>query len=989
MSIYSENSEASTANSVFESVSNSQPQNSVFETSFEDVNSAFFHRGHKAESVAEYLYKIRDDSNNYEFLGTDTEDGIEAILSERQGHSLHEIIDGDDPLRPFIDFDLPVETLNKIEPKITGVETRNLLCRAFKEVCLEIYPDWDKTTLTIASSSDSKKISLHISTFGLRLKNISKVAKFTELVRKKLPIALQSKNIVDNIANKKSFSLRIVGTPKFIEKTNEHVRVKKALYPKDGSIFDFMLRPPHDESPVIDSSLLSISEYVATKISNTCTTEDIEIELNLVAKLLEEFEIEGYELSCPHESFPDTFPLKRVTPAFCPLCYREYGYKDPHTSDNAYVIRNKKSYSFYCHRANNSREAGSRKPSIKLTIKEKTSEREESLLVPEKINQPRITDPNDRFVWGDLIDMCSSGEKYTRNKVYEAIQATIAYIDRGKKFWIFKVEDEDEDGGLTFEFVPKLELANYEINIIEFGGESIKLRSLIDRAVTKSLIRYRKINFLPYPPNVIPPKTNFFNLFLGFTATPAPEINKEIMDPILWHVKNVICDENNELIEYIWNWWAFLVQKPEKKPRSICVLKSTLQQCGKNIIIDFIGDKVLGPKLYYATSDLGKILGKFNSLIQGKKLVVMNETGMASGEWHKFNEHLKALITEPKVSIERKGLEPIHLKDYSAFMVTSNQDAPLKIDARDARIVCFDVSARCRGNIPYFKRLAKILEHPDAPGVVMRYLLNRDLSNWDPQDIPSTKMKTDTMMKQLSNPIRFVIQHISSWSENQIEKPICGNLYQNYITWCESNGEGRISNNKFGGFLPPIGIEKKQVRVNGKRESIYIIDRSKIVAKLRESIGDIEEFLDTPEAETFTNTSTDIPVFDISEITPTEPEKKISESSTTDHIKKGKNVSPASPITNMTQDLFDSITNESPVASPSKSTDISLPPEIEHVESVDDRSEPASEIIKPANDEVEPSPIESVENELRASNEAPPQQISYPPGYQSREQQEI
>ncbi|CAJ0642951.1 924_t:CDS:1 [Entrophospora sp. SA101] len=405
------------------------------------------------------------------------------------------------------------------------------------------------------------------------------------------------------------------------------------------------------------------------------------------------------------------------------------------------------------------------------------------------------------------------------------------------------------------------------------------------RAVTKSLIRYRKINFLPYPPNVIPPKTNFFNLFLGFTATPAPEINKEIMDPILWHVKNVICDENNELIEYIWNWWAFLVQKPEKKPRSICVLKSTLQQCGKNIIIDFIGDKVLGPKLYYATSDLGKILGKFNSLIQGKKLVVMNETGMASGEWHKFNEHLKALITEPKVSIERKGLEPIHLKDYSAFMVTSNQDAPLKIDAGDARIVCFDVSARCRGNIPYFKRLAKILEHPDAPGVVMRYLLNRDLSNWDPQDIPSTKMKTDTMMKQLSNPIRFVIQHISSWSENQIEKPICGNLYQNYITWCESNGEGRISNNKFGGFLPPIGIEKKQVRVNGKRESIYIIDRSKIVAKLRESIGDIEDFeLETHGLSTSdisqdslpTKTSmAEIPVFNVPETKEeeNEPEK--------------------------------------------------------------------------------------------------------------------
>ncbi|CAI2187032.1 10171_t:CDS:2, partial [Funneliformis geosporum] len=85
---------------------------------------------------------------------------------------------------------------------------------------------------------------------------------------------------------------------------------------------------------------------------------------------------------------------------------------------------------------------------------------------------------------------------------------------------------------------------------------------------------------------------------------------------------------NEELNGYIWNWWAFLVQKPEKKPRTILVLKSTLQQCGKNIITDFIGDKVLGQHLHYATSDLEKILGRFNSAIQARKLIVMNETDL-------------------------------------------------------------------------------------------------------------------------------------------------------------------------------------------------------------------------------------------------------------------------------------------------------------------------------------------------------------------------
>src|SRR6266542_1029772 len=152
------------------------------------------------------------------------------------------------------------------------------------------------------------------------------------------------------------------------------------------------------------------------------------------------------------------------------------------------------------------------------------------------------------------------------------------------------------------------------------------------------------------------------------------------MDLILWHVKNVICSGDERLDEYIWNWWAYLVQKPEEKPRTILVLKSTLQQCGKNIITDFIGDKVLGQHLHYATSDLEKILGHFNSAIQARKLIVMNETGMSNGNWHRFNRHLKSLIMEGMVTIERKGIKSKRIDNFARYIVTSNQDAPIKID---------------------------------------------------------------------------------------------------------------------------------------------------------------------------------------------------------------------------------------------------------------------------------------------------------------------
>ena len=119
------------------------------------------------------------------------------------------------------------------------------------------------------------------------------------------------------------------------------------------------------------------------------------------------------------------------------------------------------------------------------------------------------------------------------------------------KLWIFK--RKDAENGLYFDMTPKLDLAEFKIKIIEYGGESVKLKLLIDQTGIKDLIMYKDYNFLSYPLNVSQPVTDFFNLFLGFLAKPTPEINKEIMDLILWYVLNVICNGNEEFNKYIWN----------------------------------------------------------------------------------------------------------------------------------------------------------------------------------------------------------------------------------------------------------------------------------------------------------------------------------------------------------------------------------------------------------------------------------------------------
>ncbi len=315
--------------------------------------------GFNASDIEEYQYKIHDDSiRPRHFLDADNKDGIEAIFSEREGHSLHEFIDGDESLRPIIDFDLPVETLNTIFLKFSDKQAKNILCNAFKKVCLEIFSDWDKKTITIVESSNVKKISLYVSTFNMRLLNITKASVFTELIHKKLLVGLQKKGIIDNIANigpSKSFSLRMLRSPKYDKKTEEHVRVKKAIRSKNRTIFDFMICPPNDDSKVIDSPLLAISEPEVKRCltkeneNNDISNETTQIEFDFVKSLLRENSIEEYSLSYPSENFSDKFSLSRISSSHCPLCDRE------HTSDNAYIIRNKKSYSFKCYRANHER----------------------------------------------------------------------------------------------------------------------------------------------------------------------------------------------------------------------------------------------------------------------------------------------------------------------------------------------------------------------------------------------------------------------------------------------------------------------------------------------------------------------------------------------------------------------------------------------------------------------------------------------------------
>src|SRR5581483_4817450 len=459
---------------------------------------------------------------------------------------------------------------------------------------------------------------------------------------------------------------------------------------------------------------------------------------------------------------------------------------------------------------------------------------------PKSTQTPPIFDPNNRFFYDDLLEMCMGSHK--NKDVTQAISASVAYITTKSGMWIRK--KEANNGSVYFEFAPDLNgiSSRHKITIqYDDDGNTLfashKLKDLLLNASIKK-IRYNDVIFRPYPPSTPWTSTKYFNLFLGFKAQPATKIDRKLVTPILRHILEVWCDNNEELAKYIISWLAFLVQKPDQKPGTAILMRSP-PRCGKNILTDFIGEKVLGRENFLSTTRLHDVMGRFNGAIRAKKLVVLNECDMTGSEWHGANNQLKSLITEGYISVEEKGIDVKVLDDFAGYMILSNHNTPIRIELGDERFVALDVSARYKGNRDYFKSLLNTLNDPNTASSFMALLLSHNITDWNARDLPNTRMKWDLMEASMPNSQRFINQYIDIYWPEETKNVLeisCKSLYEEYVRWCQENGEPKVlSSNKFGMEIKQF-VTKTRPR-SKNRIPHYQLDKKEIEKKFNEGFG--------------------------------------------------------------------------------------------------------------------------------------------------------
>lgn len=237
---------------------------------------------------------------------------------------------------------------------------------------------------------------------------------------------------------------------------------------------------------------------------------------------------------------------------------------------------------------------------------------------------------------------------------------------------------------------------------------------------------YRELRFLPGKPQEVGP---YLNLWRGWSVVPSPG-NWSLMRE---HIETILAGGDAESSAYILRWAAWAVQHPERMAEAALILRGG-RGTGKGMFARALKDLFGQHGLQISLG--GQITGRFNSHLRDCCLLFADEAvvpGDKAGE-----KALNALITEPEIAIEGKGVNVVATPNHLHVVMASNERwvVPAALDER--RFAVFDVADAKAQNKAYFSALVKQME-AGGLAAMLHDLLTMDLGDWHPRwNIPQT-----------------------------------------------------------------------------------------------------------------------------------------------------------------------------------------------------------------------------------------------------------
>jgi hypothetical protein len=363
---------------------------------------------------------------------------------------------------------------------------------------------------------------------------------------------------------------------------------------------------------------------------------------------------------------------------------------------------------------------------------------------------------------------------------------------------------------------------------------------------------YDKIVWTPW--TVEKPKggTTEFNTFLGFNHLYDPDfiVDENKIKPWIFHIKNVLGDEDEKVSEYLLNWLAHLIQKPNQKIGINIVVKSVRGGAGKDTFLDFFRDYVLGSEFTASFNNINDLFKDFNSQAQKCVLTLLSEVG-GGGAAYKNHNKLKDITTRKWQRIEKKGVDAYDARDYNNYWMYSNDDWIVKMDETDRRNLAISCSTKYVGlgahKSEYFKTLVNAT-NMDCGEHFFQYLCQRDISGFSPREIPNTEWMNAMREKNYDSKMKALRQ---IYFESENEYKIHSSTLMGIVNGYRSERDRYANTKSFNcDWTKYTHWESKRVSIGSRRAVGYEITKDQILDTARDIMRNMNfEFEDTDAIE--------------------------------------------------------------------------------------------------------------------------------------------
>ena len=262
--------------------------------------------------------------------------------------------------------------------------------------------------------------------------------------------------------------------------------------------------------------------------------------------------------------------------------------------------------------------------------------------------------------------------------------------------------------------------------------------------VSPNTIEYHRLAFHP-----IPQSADTLNLWVPHTVVPAQGVWTVIEN----YLKDVICDGDLALFNYIIQFLAHALQHPEEKPGIMIVLIGA-EGVGKGFFIRLL--EALWGATTLQVSDIAAITGSFNAGLERTFWVAFDEC-MFKGD-KKSQDRIKSLVTEPAVQVEQKYEPSRTIESFHRFVACTNHAQWGQIRSDDRRYLFIKVSDCHKQDSDYFGQLSNSLNDGVTVPALAYYLINLDISKFNPRNKPQTAEGFEQKRRSLSDFARYWLE---------------------------------------------------------------------------------------------------------------------------------------------------------------------------------------------------------------------------------------